>query len=95
VVSKRLPQELTDKYDVNVSRKGWMSDEEMMDILWIPRNDGNQYWLNQWLNEWMNMWMEEGLSEWLSEGLWEAREAWVNAPVDMQWIAEPEMPLNY
>ena len=41
--------------------------------------------------KWMNIWMEE----WLSEGLWEAREQWVNAPVDMQWIAEPEMPLNY
>ena len=62
-----------------------------MAALGIPTNDWNQYWLNQWLNEWMNMWMEE----WLSEGLWEARDVWVNAPVDMQWIAEPEMPLNY
>ena len=91
VVSERLPQELTDKYDVNVSRKGWMSDEEIMAALGIPENEWNQYWLNQWLNEWMEMWMEEGLSE----GLWEEREAWVNAPVDMQWIAEPEMPLWY
>jgi hypothetical protein len=86
-----LPQELTDKFDVNVSRKGWMTDEEVMMALWIPTNDWNKYWLNQWLNEWMEMWMEEGLNE----GLWQAREQWVNAPVDMQWIAEPEMPLNY
>lgn len=91
VVSDRLPQELTDKYDVNVSRKGWMSDEEIIAALGIPENEWNQYWLNQWLNEWMEMWMEEGLNE----GLWEAREQWVNAPVDMQWIAEPEMPLWY
>ena len=90
VVSERLPQELTDKYDVNVSRKGWMSDEEIMAALGIPENEWNQYWLNQWLNEWMEMWMEEGLSE----GLWEAREQWVNAPVDMQWIAEPTMPMG-
>ena len=89
VVSERLPQELTDKYDVNVSRKGWMSDEEIIAALGIPENEWNQYWLNQWLNEWMEMWMEEGLNE----GLWEAREQWVNAPVDMQWIAEPTMPL--
>lgn len=89
VVSKRLPRELTDKFDVNVSRRGWMSDEEIIAALGIPENEWNQYWLNQWLNEWMEMWMEEGLNE----GLWEAREQWVNAPVDMQWIAEPEMPL--
>ena len=83
VVSKRLPQELTDKYDVNVSRKGWMSDEDIMSALWI-----NQ-WLNEWLNEWMSEWMQMGMNEWL----WEPRAAWVNAPVDMQWIAEPEMPM--
>ena len=89
VVSDRLPKELTDKYDVNVSRKPKMSDEEMMAVLWIGMwaEEG----LNEWLNEWMEMWMEEWMSEWL----WEAREAWVNAPVDMQWIAEPEMPLWY
>ena len=91
VVSKRLPQELTDKYDVNVSRKWDMSDVDIMAALWIPTNDWNQYWLNQWMNEGMEMWMEEGMSEWM----WEPREQWVNAPVDMQWIAEPEMPLNY
>lgn len=89
VVSKRLPRELTDKYDVNVSRKPKMSDEEMMAALWIDMWTWEG--LNEWLNEWMEIWMEEGMSEWL----WEAREAWVNAPVDMQWIAEPEMPLNY
>ena len=31
---------------------------------------------------------------WVME-LWEPRTSAVNAPVDMQWIAEPEMPLNY
>ena len=78
VVSKRLPRELTDKYDVNVSRKGWMSDEEVMQALWIDM------WNGEWLNEWMDMWM--------SEGMWEARDAGINAPVDMQGIAEPVMP---
>ena len=43
--------------------------------------------MSEWLNEWMEMW----ISEWL----WEPREWWVNAPVDMQWIAEPEMPMWY
>jgi hypothetical protein len=43
--------------------------------------------LNEWLNEWMDMWM----SEWLGE----ARPEQLNAPVDMQGIAEPEMPLWY
>ena len=95
VVSKRLPQELTDKYDVNVSRKGWMSEEEVMQALWIPTNYGNKYWLNQWMSEWIEMWMNEGMEEWMEEWLWMAREQWVNAPVDMQWIAEPEMPLWY
>ena len=37
---------------------------------------------------WMWVW------EWMSEWLGEAREVWVNAPVDMQWIAEPEMPIQ-
>ena len=82
----QLPKELVDKYSVSLNRK-WMSDEEVMAALGIPENEWNQYWLNQWMNEWMDMWM----SEWL----WETREQWVNAPVDMQWIAEPEMPLNY
>ena len=77
VVSKRLPREITDKFDLNVTRKPAMSDEEMMSILGI----------NQGMNEGMNM----GMEEWLGE----AREWWVNAPVDMQWIAEPEMPLWY
>ena len=91
VVRERLPRELTDKFDVNIARKGWMTDEEVMAALWIPTNAGNQYWLNQWMNEWIDMWMEEWMSEWLGE----ERPASMNAPVDMQWIAEPEMPLNY
>ena len=76
VVSKRLPRELTDKYDLNINRKPPMSDEDIMAALW------------GWMNEWMNEWMEEGMNE----GIWEPREQWVNAPVDMQWIAEPTMP---
>ena len=89
VVSKRLPRELTDKYDVNVLRKPAMSDEEMMAALWLSE------WLNEWLNEWMETWMEEWMNMWVEEWLGQARESWVNAPVDMQWIAEPEMPLWY
>lgn len=85
-----LPKEISDQYDMNITRKGGMSDEEMMAALGIPENEWNQYWLNQWLNEWMEMWMEEGLNEWL----WEARPEEMNAPVDMQWIAEPEMPIS-
>lgn len=84
VVSKRLPQELTDKYDVNVSRKGWMSDEDIMSALW---------W--SWLNQGLWIWMEEWMNQWMNEWLGEARAAWVNAPVDMQWIAEPVMPSGY
>lgn len=83
-----LPKEISDQYDMNITRKNGMSDEEMMAALGIPTNEWNKYWLNQWLNEWMEMWMEEGLNE----GLWEARPEQMNAPVDMQWIAEPEMP---
>jgi hypothetical protein len=78
-----------DKYDVSLNRKE-LSDEEVMAALGIPENEWNKYWLNQWLNEWMEMWMEEGLNE----GLWEARPEQMNAPVDMQWIAEPEMPIS-
>lgn len=85
VVSKRLPRELTDKFDVNINRKPAMSDEEMMAALWIDM------WTWEGLNEWINEWMEIGISEWM----WEPRAAWINAPVDMQWIAEPEMPLWY
>jgi hypothetical protein len=33
VVSKRLPRELTDKYDVNINRKPPMSDEDIMAAL--------------------------------------------------------------
>ena len=85
----QLPKELMDKYDVSLNRKE-LSDEEVMEALGIPTNEWNKYWLNQWLNEWMEMWMEEGLNE----GLWEARPEQMNAPVDMQWIAEPEMPIS-
>lgn len=85
VVSKRLPKELTDKFDVNINRKPAMSDEEVMSALW----------LDMWMNEWLNEWMEEWMSMWMEEWLWMPREQWVNAPVDMQWMAEPEMPLWY
>ena len=82
VVSKRLPREITDKFDLNVTRKApEMSEEDVMAALWI----------NMWTNEGLNEWMDMGMSEWLGE----AREWWVNAPVDMQWIAEPTMPLWY
>ena len=84
VVSERLPQELTDKYNVNVSRKPRMSDEEAMAALWI------NMWTGEGLNEWISEWLEFGMWEWM----WEPREAWVNAPVDMQGIAEPEMPMQ-
>jgi hypothetical protein len=85
----QLPKELVDKYDVSLNRK-WLSEEDVMAALWIPTNWWNQYWLNQWMGEGMEMWMEEGMSEWL----WEARQEQLNAPVDMQWIAEPEMPMT-
>jgi len=85
VVSKRLPKELTDKFDVNINRKPAMSDEEVMAALWLDM------WMNEWLNQGIEEWMSMGMEEWLGE----TREWWVNAPVDMQWIAEPEMPLNY
>ena len=78
VVSKRLPQELTDKFDLNVSRKWEMSDEDIMNALWTGE------WLEQWLNEWMDIWM----SEWL----WEAREIEWNPSV--QWLWEINMPLS-
>ena len=32
------------------------------------------------------------MSEWLNEWIEAEREAVSNAPVDMQWIAEPVMP---
>jgi hypothetical protein len=90
----KLPKEIVDKYNIQLNRKGGMTDEEVMMALWIPTNAGNQYWLNQWMNEGMNMWMEEGMSEWMSEWLGEARPEQLNAPVDMQGIAEPEMPMT-
>lgn len=93
VVSDKLPREVRDEYDISVSRRPEpvMTDEEAMAAIWLDM------WLNEWLNEWIWEWMEEWLSQWIEEGLdvwlWEAREQWVNAPVDMQWIAEPEMPI--
>jgi len=90
----KLPKEIVDKYNIQLNRKGGMTDEEVAMALGIPVNDWNQYWLNQWMNEGMNMWMEEGMSEWMSEWLGEARPEQLNAPVDMQWIAEPEMPMT-
>lgn len=77
VVSKRLPQELTDKFDLNISRKWWMSDEDLASALWV-----NQ-WLSEWLNEWMEMWM--------GEGMWEPREMGWNPSI--QWLWEVNMPL--
>lgn len=91
VVSERLPQELTDKYNVNVSRKPRMSDEEALRALWLDM------WLNEWVNEGLNegmeLWMSEWMEQWMEEWLGTAREAQMNAPVDMQGIAEPEMPI--
>ena len=87
VVQEKLSNELLGKYDIKATRKPDMSDEEMAAALWI------------WMNEGLNQGMEEGISEgmemWMEEGMWTPREQWVNAPVDMQGIAEPEMPLNY
>lgn len=82
VVSKRLPKELTDKFDLNVTRKSWMSDEDIMSALW--------YW--EWLWEGIEEWLGEGMDMWMEEWLWEARDMGINAPVDMQWMAEPVMP---
>ena len=84
VVSDRLPRELTDKYDVNVKRKPRMTDEEVMAALWI------NMWTGEGLNEGISEWLEFGMWEWM----WEPREAQLNAPVDMQGIAEPEMPMQ-
>ena len=85
VVQEKLSNDLLGKYDIKATRKPSMSDEEIMAAI------------GMW--EWLNQWMEEGISEWMEmwmwEWMWTPREQWVNAPVDMQWIAEPEMPLNY
>ena len=78
VVSKRLPQELTDKFDLNISRKWWMSDDDLANALWV-----NQ-WLSEWLNEWMEMWM--------GEDMWEPREMEWNPSI--QWLGEVNMPLS-
>lgn len=85
VVQEKLSNELLGKYDIKATRKPDMSDEEIAAALWVDM------WLNQWLNEGMEMWMEEGMQEWLGE----ARPEQMNAPVDMQGIAEPTMPTTY
>ena len=82
IVQEKLPKDLLNNYDITATRKGWMSDEDIMSALWWG-----------WLNQWLWIWMEEWMNQWMNEWLWEARATWVNAPVDMQWIAEPEMPM--
>ena len=76
-----LPKDITDRYDVNLTQKR-MSDEDIISALW------------GWLNEGMNEGMNEGIEVWMSEDLWETRPEQMNAPVDMQWIAEPTMPMG-
>jgi hypothetical protein len=34
-----LPKEISDQYDMNITRKNGMSDEEVMAALGIPTND--------------------------------------------------------
>lgn len=76
-----LPKDITDRYDVNLTQKR-MSDEDIISALW------------GWLNEGMDEGMSENIEVWMSEDLWEARPEQMNAPVDMQWIAEPTMPMG-
>lgn len=84
-----LPQELADKYFVNLDKR--LSDDEIMAAFgWL--NEWLNEWVSEWLNEWMSEWIEEWMSEWLNEWIEAEREAVSNAPVDMQWIAEPVMP---
>ena len=71
VVSKRLPRELTDKFDLSVSRKPAMTDDEAMALISGQNSPVEE-----------EIWMELG----------EPRTEWMNAPVDMQGIAEPVMP---
>ena len=74
----QFPVLCTDKFDLSVSRKWEMSDEDIMNAIWAGE------WLEQWLNEWMDIWM----NEWL----WEAREIEWNPSV--QWLWEINMPLS-
>lgn len=86
-----LPKDITDRYDVSLSARD--NDSEMLKAAL------NQ-WLSEWIGEWMNEWIEEWMSEWLEEWIEQGMEEWLetarempsNAPVDMQWIAEPTMP---
>lgn len=59
----------------------------------LPKNITDRYDVNlsqkQMSDEDIMNALGGGLNEWLGE----PREQWVNAPVDMQWIAEPEMPI--
>ena len=82
-----LPKDITDRYDVNLNRKP--TDNELLSS---ALNQGLSEGINEWVNEWLNEWMEQGIEEWLDEWLESAREMPSNAPVDMQWIAEPTMP---
>lgn len=81
IVQEKLSKDLLNNYDIRATRKWEMTDNDVMSALWM----------NQWLNEWINEWLEIWMDTWL----WEARESWVNAPVDMQGIAEPVMPNGY
>ena len=87
IVSDKLPREIRDEYDVNVSRRPQkLSDDEAMWILWL----GGGLW--EWMNMGTSQWLWEGMDMWLSEWLWEPRTDVNNAPVDMQGMAEPVMP---
>lgn len=82
VVSKRLPRELTDKFDLSVTRRQpEMSEEDIMSALGINMGTG------EWLNEWISEWLEFGMSEWI----WEPREIQWNPTI--QWLWEVNMPL--
>ena len=80
MVQDKLSKNLLKDYDIRATRRVEMSESDMAAALWID--------LWQWMNEWVNEWIEIWMSEWI----WEPRESWVNAPVDMQGIAEPVMP---
>lgn len=82
-----LPKDITDRYDVNLSARD--NDSEMLKA---ALNQGLSEWIGEWMNEGIEEWMSEWLEEWMEEWLESAREMPSNAPVDMQWIAEPEMP---
>ena len=82
-----LPKDITDRYDVSLSARD--NDSEMLKA---ALNQGLSEWIGEWMNEGIEEWMSEWLEEWMEEWLESARELPSNAPVDMQWIAEPTMP---